>query len=219
LEEETPLPGIDDKKVYRNDEFAHHQPLKFFAEKLAGLKGEFYPAKDTPAAAKILRTLLSEHATNQKDQSHPVTVQAQAARHRHPLLDQIFAADKWLADNVQLIDGHSLSSPDFAHIAVGITAVDFLIARAGSIVLSAATAGGRRFSVLPAFHIAVAMADQLVISLDDALQIYTQRAECNRSSYATIITGPSRTSDIEKILVLGAHGPKRLAVIAVEENV
>jgi L-lactate dehydrogenase complex protein LldG len=58
--------------------------------------------------------------------------------------------------------------------------------------------------------------DQLVISLDEAMAGYQQRSEFDRSSYATIITGPSRTSDIEKILVLGAHGPKRLAVIVME---
>jgi L-lactate dehydrogenase complex protein LldG len=96
-----------------------------------------------------------------------------------------------------------------------LTAVDFLVARTGSIVLSSITAGGRRLSVLPPFHIAIASAAQLVPSLDEALRIYQQRGEPNRSSYATIITGPSRTSDIEKILVLGAHGPKRLAVIVV----
>jgi L-lactate dehydrogenase complex protein LldG len=101
---------------------------------------------------------------------------------------------------------------------VGITAVDFLVARTGSLVLSSATAGGRRLSVLPPFHVAVATTDQLVLSLDEAMRIYQQRGEAIRSSYATIITGPSRTSDIEKILVLGAHGPKRLAVMVVGEK-
>lgn len=217
--ESTSLPHLSDTKVYRHDESARREPLKIFTEKLAGLKGEFYIAKDISAAAKILRTLLSEHTTEQKARNHTVAVQAQTARHHHPLLDCIFSADEWLADNVQIIDGHSISSPDFAHFSASVTAVDFLVACTGSIVLSTATAGGRRLSVLPPFHIAVATMDQLVISLDEALQVYIQRAECDRSSYAAIITGPSRTSDIEKILVLGAHGPKRLAVVVVEENV
>jgi L-lactate utilization protein LutC len=153
------------------------------------------------------------------NQQHTITSESGAACHRHPLLDRIFAAEAWLAANVQIIDGQTIASPDFAHFAAGITTVDFLVALTGSLVLSAATAGGRRLSVLPPFHIAVATTDQLVISLDEAMKRFEQRAEQNRSSYATIITGPSRTSDIEKILVLGAHGPKRLAVVVIEENV
>jgi L-lactate dehydrogenase complex protein LldG len=136
-----------------------------------------------------------------------------AARHQQAFLDRVFAADSLLAENVQIVDRQKISSPDVADFTVSITAVDFLVARTGSIVSSTTTAGGRRLSVLPPFHIAIATAAQLVVSLDEALKIYHERGEANRASYAAIITGPNRTSDIEKILVLGAHGPKRLAVI------
>jgi len=202
------LPNHRDVSIYRHYEGARLNPLQAFSQKLATLKGEFYQAQDETAAAKILRELLSSAAAN---------IKMLAARHRHALLDRIFAVDQWLAENVQTIDRQKISSPDFAEFTVGITAVDFLVARTGSIVLSTATAGGRRLSVLPPFHIAIATAAQLVVSLDDALKAYHERGESSRSSYATIITGPSRTSDIEKILVLGAHGPKRLAVMVVGE--
>jgi L-lactate utilization protein LutC len=213
-------PAHEDASIYRNYEPAHRQPLQMFAEKLAGLKGEFHHVNDTKAAAKTLRELLSDPAL-QPSQDRLATdsrLEKFAARHRHPLIDRIFAADAWLAENVQVFDRQKISSPDFANFAVGITAVDFLVARTGSLVLSSASAGGRRFSVLPPLHIAIATTDQLVISLDEAMIGYQQRREFDRSSYATIITGPSRTSDIEKILVLGAHGPKRLAVIVVGEK-
>ncbi|MGH7455884.1 MAG: LutC/YkgG family protein, partial [bacterium] len=207
------LPNFEDAAIYRNYEPAHRQPLQMFAEKLAGLKGEFHHANDAKAAAKTLHELLSD-PTLQSSQNRLATdsrVEKIAARHRHPLIDGIVAADPWLEENVEVIDRQKISSPDFANFAVGITAVDFLVARTGSLVLSSATAGGRRLSVLPPLHIAIATTDQLVISLDEAMAGYQKRKECDRSSYATIITGPSRTSDIEKILVLGAHGPKRLA--------
>jgi len=201
------LPSPRDSSIYRNFETAHQNPLQVFSQKITALKGEFYHANDEATAAKILRDLLNS-ATE-------TNIKKLAARHQHALLDRIFAVDQWLADNVQAIDHQKISSPDFAEFMIGITAVDFLVARTGSIVLSAVIAGGRRLSVLPPFHIAIATTEQLVVSLDDALQAYYERGESKRSSYATIITGPSRTSDIEKILVLGAHGPKRLAVIAV----
>jgi L-lactate dehydrogenase complex protein LldG len=195
------LPEQHDSAIYQNFDSACKNPLEAFAQKIAALKGEFYHVEDEQAATKILRELFN--ATKL------------IAGHRHPLLDRIFAADNWLAEKVQIINPQNISSPDFADFQIGITAVDFLVARTGSIVLSAATAGGRRLSVLPPFHIAIATTEQLVISLDEAFRIYHECGESNRSSYATVITGPSRTSDIEKILVLGAHGPKRLAVIAV----
>ena len=201
------LPDHHDVSIYRNYDVAAQNPLQIFSQKLAALKGEFYRVADEAAAAKVLRELLSGVAGANSNKL--------AARHRHAQLDRIVAADAWLAANVRTLDRQKISSPDFAEFAVGISAVDFLVARTGSLVLSAATAGGRRLSVLPPFHIAVATTAQLVLSLDEALQAYHERGESSRSSYATIITGPSRTSDIEKILVLGAHGPKRLAVMVV----
>jgi len=201
------LPSPQDFSIYRNFAPAQQNPLQIFAQKIAALKGEFYHANDGAAAAKILREILNSAAD--------ANIKKLAARHQHALLDRIFAVDQWLAENVQVIDHQKIASPKFADFSAGITAVDFLVARTGSIVLSTATAGGRRLSVLPPFHIAIATAAQLVVSLDDALKTYHERGEPSRSSYATIITGPSRTSDIEKILVLGAHGPKRLAVIVV----
>jgi len=203
----APLSSPLDASIYRNYEPARQNPLQTFAQKLAALKGEFYPVFDVAQAAKVLRELLNNDTTPANKKS--------VARHQHELLDRVCAADPWLAENAQIINRQKISSPDFAQFTAGITAVDFLVARTGSIVLSTATAGGRRLSVLPPFHIAIATAAQLVVSLDDALKAYHERGESKRSSYATIITGPSRTSDIEKILVLGAHGPKRLAVIVV----
>lgn len=196
-----------DAAIYQNYALARGNPQQIFAQKLSALKGEFYAADDETAAAKILRDLLSSVGG--------VNAPKLAARHRHTLLDRVCTSDPWLAENLQVIDGQKISSPAFAEIAVGITAVDFLVARTGSLLLSTATAGGRRLSVLPPFHIALATPAQFVFSLEEALVAFHERAEPERSSYATFITGPSRTSDIEKILVLGAHGPKRLAVIVV----
>ena len=112
------------------------------------------------------------------------------------------------------IDYLNILSPDFADYEVGITCADVLIARTGSILLSSSSAGGRRLSVLPPVHIVIASSDQLVPSLDEALDKLSQIKQ--EWSYATFITGPSRTSDIEKQLVLGAHGPKRLIMLLLQ---
>jgi L-lactate dehydrogenase complex protein LldG len=108
----------------------------------------------------------------------------------------------------------SISSPEFSKYEVGISGAEYLVARTGSIFLNSQMAGGRRLSVLPPIHIVLAWRNQLVPSLDDVLKSISNRD--TDWSYATFITGPSRTSDIEKKLVLGAHGPKRLITLILD---
>lgn len=202
-----PVAAWDDLALFSDYPASGEQRLELFAAKLLSLRAEFFPTPDAQAAAHRIKTLLqSTHATGSGGA-------ANAARHANASLDEIFQKDAWLARHCVLLQGET-SNGDFEKFEVGITAADFLVARTGSIVLQAANAGGRRLSVLPPFHIIVAKSEQLVDSLDEALAHLSQQDQ-NATSYITIITGPSRTSDIEKTLVLGAHGPKRLAVILI----
>jgi len=89
------------------------------------------------------------------------------------------------------------------------------VAQTGSILVSSATCGGRGLSIVPHVHLVVATPDQIVSTLGDALHEAKQRHAGRMPSMLSFITGPSRTGDIERILVLGAHGPKELIVILV----
>ncbi len=93
-----------------------------------------------------------------------------------------------------------------------ITLAEALIAQTGSILVTAAC-GGRGASVIAPCHIVYATAAQLVPDLTTALGRVSQERILDRNSFACVISGSSRTADIEKILVQGAHGPRRLAVI------
>jgi L-lactate utilization protein LutC len=93
-----------------------------------------------------------------------------------------------------------------------ITLVEALIAQTGSILVSAAC-GGRGASVVAPCHIAFATLDQLVPDLETALGNASRQGILDKNSFACVISGSSRTADIEKILVQGAHGPRRLVVI------
>jgi L-lactate dehydrogenase complex protein LldG len=95
---------------------------------------------------------------------------------------------------------------------LGVTGCDCLVAQTGSIFVSTRTAGGRALSVLPPTHLVLARREQLVPDLPAAFALLRHRYGGRWPSTLTLITGPSRTADIEKILVLGAHGPKRLVV-------
>jgi L-lactate dehydrogenase complex protein LldG len=96
---------------------------------------------------------------------------------------------------------------------VGITECDALIAQTGSVLVTSRSAGGRALSALPPHHIVLARRDQLLPDLPEAFA-YVKRVYGERyPSFISLITGPSRTGDIERILVLGAHGPKKLTII------
>lgn len=105
-------------------------------------------------------------------------------------------------------DVHELERCD-----VGITGCEAMVAQTGSILVTSRTSGGRALSVLPPHHIVLARRDQLVRDLPAAFALIKQRYGSNYPSMISFITGPSRTGDIERILVLGAHGPKRLTVL------
>ena len=97
----------------------------------------------------------------------------------------------------------------------GITECDALIAQTGSVLVTNRSAGGRALSVLPPHHVVLARRDQLLRDLPAAFQFLKQKYGANYPSMMSFITGPSRTGDIERILVLGAHGPKKLTILLV----
>ena len=95
---------------------------------------------------------------------------------------------------------------------LGVTGCDCLIARTGSVAVCTRSAGGRALSVLPPVHLVIARRDQIVADLTAALALWQQRYDRHWPSNLCVITGARRTGDIEKILVMGAHGPKRLVL-------
>lgn len=97
-----------------------------------------------------------------------------------------------------------------------ITGCEFLVARTGTIVMSAAQQSGRTVSVYAPIHICIAYTNQLVYDVKDALQSLKEKYAGNIPSLITFATGPSRTADIEKTLVTGVHGPKEVYCFLVE---
>ncbi len=99
---------------------------------------------------------------------------------------------------------------------VSITGCECLVARTGTIVMSSAQPGGRATSVYAPVHICIAYAHQLVYDIRDALQLVKEKYNNAMPSLITFATGPSRTADIEKTLVVGVHGPKEVYLFLVE---
>ena len=109
-----------------------------------------------------------------------------------------------------------LVKTDLANCDVSITGCEYLVARTGSIVMSAAQQSGRNVSVYAPVHVCIAYTNQLVYDPKDALQRIKEKYGNNLPSLITFATGPSRTADIEKTLVVGVHGPKEVYLFLVE---
>ena len=107
---------------------------------------------------------------------------------------------------------HPYKVTDLETCDAGLTECDALIAQTGTVLVTSRSAGGRALSVLSPHHVVLARRDQLIADLPDAFSLLNKKYASDYPSFISFITGPSRTGDIERILVLGAHGPKKLSI-------
>jgi len=96
----------------------------------------------------------------------------------------------------------------------GITSADYALGDTGTLVMLSSPEEARMVSLLPPAHLAIVPADRILGSLDELFTILPNPAE--RTSSMVLITGPSRTADIEQILVRGVHGPGEITVVVVD---
>jgi L-lactate dehydrogenase complex protein LldG len=98
---------------------------------------------------------------------------------------------------------------------IGITSADYALAETGTLVMVSSRQEARLVSLLPPVHVAVVPRSRIVGNLDELLGLLPKPAE--QSSSVVLITGPSRTADIEQILVRGVHGPGEIYAVIVED--
>ena len=115
------------------------------------------------------------------------------------------------------ISHHADVMEDSAGEVVGLTSCEKLIARTGSIVVTDTYSGSRSAYAYPDIHLVLAYTSQVVPSIKVAFQELKTKYVEGLPSQITIITGASRTADIEKTLVMGAHGPKELYVFLIDD--
>ena len=132
--------------------------------------------------------------------------------------NNIYCTDNVQSELLSAQEIETISNPDeFKKVSVGITGCDFLISRFGSVMVSSGLGYGRQIFIFPETHIVIAKASQVVPEIKDALIGMKKKYSNNLPSQITVITGPSRTADIEKTLVMGAHGPKKLYVFMIDD--
>ena len=132
---------------------------------------------------------------------------------------RVFCTDPKLQEILTGNIGIDSDEASFSELNIGVTGCEFLVAHLGSVMISSAQISGRRLNVFPETHIVVADQSQLTDYLDSALEKMQIKYKNGLPSLISNITGPSRTADIEKTLVMGMHGPKSLIVILSEEPI
>jgi L-lactate dehydrogenase complex protein LldG len=128
--------------------------------------------------------------------------------HHHDLTDALLAeapAEVTWTDDEPSVD-------ELERLPAGVSVCEGLIAQTGSVLVTNRGCGGRALSVLPPHHIVIATMDQLLPDMLAGFDVIKERYGDSPPSLISFITGASRTGDIERILVLGAHGPKRLTI-------
>ncbi len=96
---------------------------------------------------------------------------------------------------------------------LGITGADYALADTGTLVMLSSRDEARMISLLPPVHLAVVAKERILTGLDELLSVLPKPAE--QTSSMVLITGPSRTADIEQILIRGVHGPGEIHVVVV----
>lgn len=105
-------------------------------------------------------------------------------------------------------------TPEMAKGAkVGITQMDYGIAKTGTMAQDSTKADQRLASALPWIHLALLGTDRLVADLSELMT----KLHPSQSNYIALITGPSKTADIERVLAIGVHGPERVVIVCVDE--
>lgn len=190
-------------KTIQNQKEAHQQSffpdinkplIEQFQLEFEAVNGQFHYCQNIP-------DLISQMALLQKKTNTPFFCTA-------PEIQQL------LSPNVALTNNPA----EFQTMKAAVTTCNYLVARTGSIVATSKKPLARQLLVYPPIHLVIAYPHQVVPEISDAINAIIEKNPNTPPSLITTITGPSRTADIEKTLILGAHGPKQLHVFFVNQQ-
>jgi L-lactate utilization protein LutB len=187
--------------------------LTRFCAELTAAGGQPHIVADGAAATRVVLDLVRSRSIRRLLVSHG------------KVLDSLSIGEPLRAVGVEVVDvlhnsdicNPSSPSGIWQQADLGLSGVDYLIAETGSVVLASRPDEPRSVSLLPAVHIAVAERGQLLPDLFDLFSKLDAQ-KCGLPSNLSIITGPSKTGDIELRLVTGVHGPGEIHVVVIDSD-
>ncbi|HVU56137.1 MAG TPA: LUD domain-containing protein [Puia sp.] len=195
LSQSTPIPFPQSEGNHSVFQPATQDPEIEFAEQFTKLQGKFIFCMDHRELAAQLKALAGHNGWK-----------------------KIYCREEKLKETLKTNSFDDWSKVELKDCDAAVTTCELLVARTGSIVMSAAQESGRTVSVYAPIHICVAYTDQLVYDIRDGLIALKERYQGQLPSLITFATGPSRTADIEKTLVVGVHGPKEVYLFLVDRH-
>ena len=193
MSESTPLPFPKSEGVSSVFMPATQELEIEFAEQFSNLQGKFVFCLDHQEVAEHLKRIVEANKWT-----------------------KIYCRETELSKTLRNAGFITLINTGLADCDVAITGCEFLVARTGSIVMSSAQESGRTTSVYAPVHICIAHSSQLVYDIRNGLEKMKEKYGSTLPSMITFASGPSRTADIEKTLVVGVHGPKEVFVFLVD---
>ncbi len=183
------------------------------ADEIDAVAGTPHLVDDIDAARDVLRSLLGQY--------QPRT----ALCWQHPVLDALGIVDLLAAAEVERLSYDTLAELPLDQqrqrclaADLGITSVDYAVAETGSLALASAPGRERMASLLPPVYVTVVTAEQIVPDLYDLFDRLVEAGVDNLPSNLVLITGPSKSGDIEAQMTLGVHGPNTWHVIIVRDQ-
>jgi L-lactate dehydrogenase complex protein LldG len=178
-----------------------------FSKELSALSGETIPCATFEQAAESLKEILHEQGIRELGVTGGPLCRE--------LVDRLEDVAVVTAPN----DPDATDPKAFAALEAGLVEAEFLLADTGSCVVAGANPFDRLMCYLPEICVVVSEKNRLVEHLPEAWpQIMAKAVDPELRGEHVIISGPSRTADIEKILILGVHGPRRVIVLVIDRE-
>jgi len=189
---------------------AGSDPCARFCAELGAAGGKPQRVPDAPTAIRVILDLVRTLAPRR------------IVLGNSPLLDTLALLGPLKLCGADVVDMQNLplvrSREVLLAADLGISGVDYLIAETGSIALRSRPEQPRSLSLLPPVHLAVAWRSQILPDLFDLFPPGLAMSEGDMSSCWSLITGPSKTGDIELRLVTGVHGPGEVFVVLIDQG-
>lgn len=175
--------------------------FELFKKKAEAINGEVHFFKSKAEALEFIKDFIRQNTPGQSSKS--------VVWYDSPFLEGV-DKDALIREIPQIEFNIDLNSASSA--TIGINQVDYGVAETGSIVEISEQVKKRLCSTLPEIHIAILPINKIEPDLESVMK----KIEINKIPYLTVISGPSRTADIERVLTIGVHGPERLIILCVD---
>jgi len=211
-------PEITDIRRLFASDYDHPSLVERFRKEFSQASGEIAICSNMESVIDTLKDLIQSCGL------------ASVATSRHALCLRLQLEEKLRAELPQIqfvnevVDSENSSERNrlrekLSAVDLSITGAEYLIADIGTIVTISNPQASREISLLPIAHLVVATSDQIFPNMAELFRhISEKHRDTLPGSALTLITGPSRTADIEKVLIKGVHGPTRLLAIILDEK-